>query len=145
MLMKNEIEYKQALAFLHEEYKLLQSKFDDHDRSKELEYKKIIAALKKNYDKEIERYNRFYFSLYPDKLKLLKYIRSLESLSNKYKMNEIKYNQDTQEINKIIEDKEKKEKHLKQELARLKKYLRHLPPERQVHVYKDVKISSNQS
>jgi cell division protein FtsL len=60
-------------------------------------------------------------------------------------MNEIKYKQDIQELNKIIEDKEKKEKDLKQEFAQLKKYLRHLPPDRQVHVYKDIKVSSNQS
>jgi cell division protein FtsL len=55
-------------------------------------------------------------------------------------MNEIKYKQDIQEMKKIIEEKEKKEKELKHELAELKKYLRNLPPERQVYAYKDSKV-----
>jgi hypothetical protein len=53
--MKHENEYKQSTAALHDEYKTLQNRFDDHDKSKETEYKKLIASLKKNYDKEIER------------------------------------------------------------------------------------------
>jgi tellurite resistance protein len=55
LLNKQENEFKQSTASLYEEYKGLQNNFDDHNKTKEQEYKKLISSLKKNYDKEVEK------------------------------------------------------------------------------------------
>jgi hypothetical protein len=60
----------------------------------------------------------------------------LENTLNKYKINEINYKKAIEEVNKMIEENEKKEKDLKQEMYSLKKIMRSLPTERQFNIYK---------
>ena len=67
---------------------------------------------------------------------MLKYIRNLESLLNKYKINEMNYKKMIDDICKLIEDKEIKEKELKIELFRLKKIIRNLPADIHIYVHK---------
>ncbi len=83
----------------------------------------------------------YLFRLFPDKVNLLKYIRNLESILNKYKINEMNYKKMIDDICKLIEENEIRDKELKIELFRLKKIVRNLPAQRQIYVHKLTNIN----
>ena len=122
-LKNKEKDFKNIIDNLIEQNSILKQNFETYDKNKDEFYIDLIESMKNTHQHDID--NKF-----SNKLQLFKYIENLETSLNKYKIKDINYEENFNELKADYNKLENVNKNFKDQIQNFNKKLKNLPTDK---------------
>ena len=122
-LKNKDNDFKNIIDNLIEQNSILKQNFETYDKNKDEFYIDLIESMKNTHQHDID--NKF-----SNKLQLFKYIENLETSLNKYKIKDINYEENFNELKADYNKLENVNKNFKDQIQNFNKKLKNLPTDK---------------
>jgi len=122
-LKNKEKDFKNIIDNLIEQNAILKQNFETYDKNKDEFYIELIENMKSTHQHDID--NKF-----SNKLQLFKYIEDLETSLNKYKIKDLNYEENFNELKATYDKLEQANKSFNEQIKNYNKSLKNLPSDK---------------
>ncbi len=122
-LKNKEKDFKNIIDNLIEQNAILKQNFETYDKNKDEFYIELIENMKSTHQHDID--NKF-----SNKLQLFKYIEDLETSLNKYKIKDLNYEENFNELKATYDKLEQANKSFNEQIKNYNKRLKNLPSDK---------------